>query len=220
MKLTANLREVTGKKVKTLRNEGIVPASIYGPKRASTNIQVDKKEFIKIFKEVGFSNFFELAVGQDKPVRVLVKSFQKNPVTDHLISVDFYQVAEDTKITVAVPVELIGEAPAVKLNLGFLVTPMDQVELHCFPKDLPNAIQIDISKLENVGDAITVGSIELAENVELASSMEPTSPIAIIVAAQKEEEEPKPAETEEGAETPEGTATAEGAAATPAADAK
>lgn len=200
MKLEAQKRTVTGKKVKNLRKEGVVPASVYGPKRPSVNVQIDKKSFITLFKEVGFNKFFDLAIeGENKNSKVLVKEIQKNPLTDILTTVSFYQVDEDTKITVEVPVEFVGEAPAVKLNLGFLIPQMESIELHCYPKDLPSAITIDISKLENPGDGITVSDIELPKDVELSSAMDPSSSIVSIAAPQKEEEVVAPV-AEEGVE--------------------
>lgn len=189
MKLTANVRTIKGKKVKQLRAQGLVPASVYGPKRSSTDLQVDKKDFIKLFKTVGYNQFLDLAVeNENKTSKVLVKEIQKNPVTDILTSVSFYQVDEDTKVTVEVPIEFIGEAPAVKLNVGFLIHMIDQIEVHCLPKDLPSVIEIDVSKLENIGDGVNVGDIVLPEGVELSSSMEPDSGIVSIAAPQKEEE--------------------------------
>jgi large subunit ribosomal protein L25 len=209
MKLQANKREITGKKVKNLRSEGLTPASVFGPTKKSENIQVDKKDFIKLFRTVGFNKFFDLEISGEKPVKVLVKEIQKHPVNDNLISVGFYQVDENRKITVDVPVTFVGESPAVKMNLGFLIHQMDDIAVHCFPKDLPTGFDIDVSTLENPGDAVTVGDVKLPENVELDSSMDETSAIVYIGTAQKEEE-PEPAATEEGA-------TAEGEAA-PAAD--
>lgn len=189
MKLPAKLRTIKGKKVKNLRLEGIVPASVYGPKRPSTNIEVDKKEFIGIFKSVGFNQFFDLAIeSEPKSSKVLVKEIQKNPVTDILTSVSFYQVDEDTKVVVEVPVELVGEAPAVKLNVGFLINMLDQIEVYCLPKDLPSSIKIDVTKLENIGDGISISDIQLPEGVELSSSMDPDAGIVSIAAPQKEEE--------------------------------
>jgi len=188
MKLQANKREITGKKVKNLRSEGLTPASVFGPTKKSENIQINKKDFIKLFKNVGYNKFFDLVIDDAKPVKVLVKEIQKHPVTDSLISTSLYQVDENRKITVEVPVAFLGEAPAVKLNLGFLITNMDAVAVHCFPKDLPTGFEVDISKLENAGDAITVGDIQLPEDVELDSDMDPTSAVVYIGTAQKEEE--------------------------------
>lgn len=188
MKLQANKREITGKKVKNLRSEGLTPASVFGPTKKSENIQMNKKDFIKLFRNVGYNKFFDLEIDGAKPVKVLVKEIQKHPVNDNLISVGLYQVDENRKITVEVPVIFVGDAPAVKLNLGFLINQMDSIAIHCFPKDLPSAFEIDISKLENPGDAVTVGDIPLPEDVELDSSMDETSAIVYIGTAQKEEE--------------------------------
>lgn len=209
MKLQANKREITGKKVKNLRSEGLTPASVFGPTKKSENIQINKKDFIKLFKNVGYNKFFDLVIDEAKPVKVLVKEIQKHPVTDSLISVGLYQVDENRKITVEVPVTFVGEAPAVKLNLGFLIHQMDAVAVHCFPKDLPNGFEVDITKLENPGDAVTVGDIKLPEDVELDSSMDATSAIVYIGTAQKEEEVVAPVEAEaEATVTPEAAAKA------------
>jgi len=194
MKLQANKREITGKKVKNLRSEGLTPASVFGPTKKSENIQMNKKDFIKLFKNVGYNKFFDLEIDDAKPVKVLVKEIQKHPVTDSLISVALYQVDENRKITVEVPVTFIGEAPAVRLNLGFLIHQMDAVAVHCFPKDLPTGFDIDITKLENAGDAVSVGDIKLPEDVEFDSSMDETSAIVYIGTAQKEEEVVAPVE--------------------------
>jgi large subunit ribosomal protein L25 len=209
MKLEAQKREITGKKVKNLRSEGLVPATVFGPKKPSENIQINKKDFIKLFKKVGYNKFFDLLVAEDKPAKVLVKEIQKHPVNDNLISVGLYQVAEDRKITVEVPVEFVGESPAVKQNLGFLITQMDTVAINCFPKDLPSIFTVDISVLANPGDAVTVGDIKLPEDVTLDSAMDATSALVYIGTAQKEEEAAPAEAPAEGAAPTENTGEAQ-----------
>lgn len=186
MKLVAQKREISGKKVKSLRGEGLVPASVYGPKKKSENIQISKKDFITAFKQVGFNKFLDLQVGEGKSNKVLVKSMFIEPISDKLMDVSFYQVDEESKITVDVPIHFLGEAPAVKLNIGFLITVTDTVALHCLPKDLPDHLEVDISKLENIGDSVNIGSLQLPEGVELDSSVVPESAIVNIAAPQKE----------------------------------
>lgn len=212
MKIKAQKRELLGKKVKRLRLDGIVPASVFGPKKESSSIQLDKKDFIKLFKTVGYSKFFDLEVEGDKAAKVLVKDIQKHPVNDTLISVSFYQVDEDSKITVEVPVEFTGESPAVRQNLGFLIQQASTIALHCYPKDLPNHLEVDLSTLVEPGDAITVGDIKLPENVDLDSSMEVTAALVYIGTGQKEETAPAVAEVAEGATPAEGAAPAAPAA--------
>jgi len=162
MKLKAQTRLVVGKKSKLIRKEGLVPGSVYGPKRASTSIQVDRKELIAIYKKVGGNKFFDLEIeGDSKPAKVLVKNITIHPVTDQYLDVSFYQVAEDRKLNVEVPVIINGESPAVKQNLGFLITQFDAITVHCLPKDLPSSIEIDISNLQQPGDSISLTSIQL-----------------------------------------------------------
>ena len=206
MKLKAQKREIVGKKSKLIRTEGLVPGSVYGPKRASTSIQVDRKELISIYKKVGGNKFFDLEIeGEAKPAKVLVKDITIHPVTDQYMDVSFYQAAEDRKLNVEVPVIIHGEAPAVKLNLGFLINQFDAITVHCLPKDLPSSIEIDISNLNQPGDAITLDTIQLPEGVEWDSSVDATSAVVYIASFQKEEvvvEAPVEAvEGEEGAAT-------------------
>lgn len=206
--ITAEPREVIGKKVKELRRKGIVPAAIYGPKRESTNIQVNAREFDKLFSNVGFNKFFDIELG-GKSSKVLVKELQRHPLKDYTIMVNFYEVDENSKITVDVPVNLLGESPAVKQNLGFLVQQMDTIALYCLPKDLPDHLEVDISTLEHPGQSINVSDIKLNEAVELDSSVDSTSAVVYIAAPQKEEVEEAPVAAE-------GEAGAEGEAAAPA----
>jgi large subunit ribosomal protein L25 len=208
MKITAKKREVLGKKVKNLRNEGLVPASVYGPKMDSMNIQIDAKDFRKVFKDSGFSKFIDLEVEGDKSRKVLVKNLDIHPLKDHYVHVGFYLIDEDTKITVEVPVHVLGNSPAVKNNLGFLVLQLETIKLHCLPKDLPQYVEINIDGLEQAGNSINVGEVVLPADVELDSSMDSSTSIIYIASAQKEEVEEVVAPVE-GAEAP----VAEGAAA-------
>lgn len=196
--LKGESRVISGKKVKELRSKGIVPAAIYGPKRTSSNIQVNAREFDKLFSNVGFNKFFDLEL-DGKSSKVLVKELQRHPLKDYTVMVNFYEVDENTAITVNVPVDLLGEAPAVKQNLGFLVQQMDTIALHCLPKDLPDHLEVDISVLDYAGKSINVSDITLPENVEFDSSVDVTSAVVYIAAPQKEEEETAPT-AEDGAE--------------------
>lgn len=202
MKLQSEKREVTGKKVKGYRAEGKIPASVYGPVRESTSITVDAKTFRKTFEDVGYNKFIDLEIeGESKPSKVLVKEVQIDPLKDQIISVSFYQVDEDRKITVDVPLILVNEAPAIKQNLGFLVQSMDTVSLICLPKDVPDELIVDISTLDATGDSILLSSLALPDGVEFDSSEDPQNAIVYIAARQKEEEvEETAAEGEEGEE--------------------
>jgi large subunit ribosomal protein L25 len=202
MKLKAEKREVSGKQVKNLRAEGYIPASVYGPKLQSQNVQLDNKEFVSVYAKAGQSKFIDLELDGGKHIKVLVKDVNMHPLKDYYFDVQLYAVDEDTKLTVDVPVELTGEAPAVKQKLGFLMTPMATVAVHCLPKDLPTQFVLDVSKLENPGDTVSVSDIQLPEGVEFDSSVDPASAIAYISLPQLEivEEVVTPVEGEEGTE--------------------
>lgn len=200
MKVTVQPRTIIGKQSKQLRNEGIIPAAMYGPLQVSTNIQIDAKEFRKLFDAVGYSKFFYIELEGQEPKRALVKEAVKHPIKDYIENVSFYVVDENRKVYVDVPIELSGNAPAVAMKLGFLVQPLETITVHCLPKDLPEEFTLDISSLKEVGDVITVGDISLPEGVELGSSMDTTSALAYIAAPQRVIEE----DTTEGEESEEG----------------
>ncbi len=213
MKLNAQKRTVSGKKVKYLRAEGIIPATIYGPKRDSESIQFNEKDFQKAFDKASYNKFIELTIDDAKPVRVLVKEVNYDPIKDNIQDVSIYQIDEDRKISVEVPIILLGEAPAVKQKLGFLVHQTENVTVYCLPKDLPEKFEISVESIETTNDTISLEDLKLPEGVEFDSGVDPHSAIAYIATDQKEiVEEEAPAEGEEGAEGTEGSA--EGGAAT------
>ncbi|GIW58889.1 MAG: 50S ribosomal protein L25 [Candidatus Dojkabacteria bacterium] len=205
MKLKAQKRTLVGKKVKQLRDQGQVPSVVFGPNFESVNITINEKDFLKIFDQVEYNKFIDLEIeGEDKPLKVLVKEVQKDFLKDNILTVNFYKIDDNRKISVEVPINLVGEAPAVKMNLGFLVQNMDSILVHCYPKDVPNEFEVDISSLNQTGDSLTVQVLNLPEGVELDSGIDPTTAIAYIAARQKEIEVATTSEEEvEGEETSE-----------------
>lgn len=200
MKLQAQKRDILGKKVKYLRREGVSPVTLYGPNVEAQTLQVNEKSFLAVFNKAGYNKFIDLEVeGAAKPFKVLVKDLNVHPVKDHVVDISFYAVDEDRKITVEVPVGLIGESPAVKQKLGFIVHQYESIAVHCLPKDLPDNFEVDIKALVTTADTILVSDIELPEGVELGSNVDPSSAIAYIATDQKEIVEDTPAE-EEGEE--------------------
>ena len=212
MKLKVQKREITGKKVKNLRNEGVVPASVFGPGIEPTNVQVDSKEFKKVFEKASFNKFIDLEINDGTPIKVLIKDLQIHPVRDYYISIGFYKIDETRKISVDVPLNFVGESKAEKEKNGFLVYQFDTISLHCLPKDLPSEIEVDISKLEAPGDAFTASELDLPENVEFDSSVgDPTATALVYVATDQKEIIEEETEVSDGKESEEGKeSTAEG----------
>lgn len=158
--LEAQKRTVVGRKVKNLRKEGLIPAHVYGHKIETGHIQVKESDFKKVFEKVGQTGIIDLSVdGAKKPV--MVRGTQIHPVSDQLLHIDFYQVNLSEKVTVNVPLEIAGEAPAVEKKLGLLLTPATEIEVEALPTDLPDAIEVDISNLAAVGDEIKVKDLKI-----------------------------------------------------------
>src|SRR3989344_8858999 len=133
--LIAEKRTISGRKVKTLRGKGLIPANVFGKKIKSFAVQVSAKEFEKVFTQVGETGIVELSVknGQTHKTSVLVSNVQKNPVTDSTIHIDFRQVDLKEKIEAAVPIEFTGESPAEKTGVGTLVSYVNEVLVEALP---------------------------------------------------------------------------------------
>ena len=161
--LTAQKRTVLGRRVKTLRREGMIPAHVFGHKVKTIHVQVKAGEFDKVFEKTGETGIIDLAVdGEKRPV--LVKNVQTHPVSDIPLHIDFYQVNLSEKVKVQVPLEIIGEPPAVHKKTGLLLTPVTEVEVEALPADLPEKIEVDVSHFENVGDEIKVKDLKVDRN--------------------------------------------------------
>lgn len=166
--LNAQKRTVVGRKVKKLRKDGYIPANIYGKKIKSAPVQVDRKEFERVFTKAGETGLIELLV--DKDVHpVLIHNVAYHPVTANLLHIDFFQVDLKEKVQTRVPISFVGESAAVKDKLGVLLTILSEVEIEALPGDLPEKIEVDISKLAAVGDIIKVADLTVSDKIKILS---------------------------------------------------
>ncbi|HLC05720.1 MAG TPA: 50S ribosomal protein L25 [Anaerolineales bacterium] len=165
-KLKAEPRTVVGKRVGALRREGMLPAILYGAGISPQPVQLDAREAGKALARVSAATLLDLEVG-DEVHKVLVREMQRDVIRRDLKHVDFLKVAMDVVIRTEVPVELVGEAPAVKLLAGVLVSGVDEIEVEALPSDLPDRISVDLSVLKNIDDAITVGDLFLGKGVKV-----------------------------------------------------
>jgi large subunit ribosomal protein L25 len=205
MELTVQKREILGKKVKSLREQDLIPAELYGHGRANIHLSVPAKEFSQLFKEAGESTIIKLKVKSQKSkvndseaeneVNVLIHDVQKNHLTDKISHVDFYAVKMDEKITVSVPLEFIGEAPAVKEKGGVLIKSIQEVEVEALPADLPHRLEINLDKLSDIGMSLCVKDIKVPQGVNIL--FDPETVVATISEPTKEEVEEKPITVEE-----------------------
>jgi len=188
LKLSAKIRKDKRKKVKNLRNAGILPAVVYGPKSETMSLELDYQAFEKIFKQAGESSLISLEIeGKKAKVPVLIHEIQSESVSGKIIHVDFYQASLTEEVTVSIPLIFEGEAPAVKDLGGTLIKNISELEVRALPEQLPHEIRINIEGLKNFDDFITVKDIKVADGVKILKS--PDETIALVSQPEKVEEE-------------------------------
>jgi len=190
--LKVDLRTVVGRKVKTLRKKGILPLSLYGKEEKSLSLQGDLKEALAVFQKAGETGLVELNIAKEvKPRTVLLKNPQFDPVTDLLIHLDLHQVKMTEKVTVTVPVELVGISPAAEKGEGVLVHILNEIEIEALPADLPEKFNADVTKLEKVNDSIAVKDLGIdTKKITVKTGLEQV--VAKVDALKEEEPEPAP----------------------------
>lgn len=176
------------KPVSQVRAEGSVPAVFYGPKATSTPISIKESDFLKAWRQAGESTVVTLT-GEGEDHDSLIHDVVLDPVTEKVKHVDFYVIEKGKKVEVAVPLEFVGESPAVKNLSGILIKVMHEVEIEALPKDLPHAIEVDISSLVDFDAQIKVSDIKFPAGV---SSKADAEEVVAIVTAPKEEVEEAP----------------------------
>lgn len=173
IELEVSKREVTGKKVRFLRNDGKTPANIYGPGMESIAVQADTKKLEQILARAGETDLITLKVhGSKAPTKVLIREVRKKPLTDQLLHIDFYQADLTQKIKVDIPLAFTGEAPISKRKNVSIITMLDAIEIEALPEHLPHSIEVDLSVLEEIEQSIQVKDIPLPPDVAVQTDPE------------------------------------------------
>lgn len=166
MDLTAHTREIRGKKVKTLRREGITPVHVFGRGIEPEALQCDTIELQKVLAHSGSTGIVGLRVDKSRKKRnVMIREVQKEPRSGQLLHIDFYQIRMEEKLKVDVPIILTGEAPALKMKEYFLSHELDTLSVECLPDNIPSHIEVDVSILEEADQSIHVQDIVLGEEI-------------------------------------------------------
>ncbi|MDJ0794919.1 MAG: 50S ribosomal protein L25/general stress protein Ctc [Woeseiaceae bacterium] len=211
--LIADIREDQGKGAsRRLRHKGLVPAIIYGAGRPPRALTFDHNKVIRQLENESFySSVLNIKVGEKSQAAIL-KDVQRHPSRALIMHMDFQRIVEDQEIKMLVPIHFLGEdvAKGVKLGGGKVMHLLNEIEVVCLPKDLPEYIDIDVSELE-LDEMIKLSEISLPKGVSipaLAQGEEADRPVvAIQVIKEVVIEEP---EEEEGLEAvAEGEAPAE-----------
>lgn len=189
MDLAVQKREEVGKNG-ALRKQGLVPAELYGKGVPNMHIAVDAKEFRKLFKEAGESTVITLLVGKEKK-NALIQDVQRDYVNGEVVHIDFHAIRMDEKIAAHVPLEFVGEAPAVKEQGGLFNASMTEIEVEALPANLPHSIKVSLESLKDLNQSLYVKDLKAPKGVEIL--VEPETVIATITPPQKEEEVAAPA---------------------------
>ncbi len=164
-------REVLGKKVKHLRRQGITPVHVFGHGINSLALQCDTRELERVLGQAGQTKLINLKLGKErKPRTVVVREFDRDWRKGELVHVDFYQVKMEEKIRVEVPIVLLGEAPALKAKTNMLDHELPTFAVECLPAKIPSSIEVDISSLTELDQAIRVKDITLDKDITVLNS--------------------------------------------------
>lgn len=191
IKLALQKRD-TKVKPKQLRLKSLVPGVIYGHDVENRNVMADYNSFAKAFRAAGESTLLDLELEGDGTVKALVKDWQVEPLSNRYTHVDFYQVNLKEKLKTEIPLNFVGEAPAVKALGGSLVKSFDSVLVECLPTDLVHQIDVDVSNLKTFEDMIHVSDLNVPAGMEI---MEAADAVVATVEAPMTEDELKALES-------------------------
>ncbi|MCS6886100.1 MAG: 50S ribosomal protein L25/general stress protein Ctc [Acidobacteriota bacterium] len=155
-----------------LRRRGLIPATVYGDHKAPVSVAVEAKQITFILRsESGHNTIFKLQTEDKETTTVIIKDWQLDPVKGKLIHADFYRVSMTEKTRVKVPIHLVGEPFGVKNEGGLLDHPIREIEIECLPTEIPEHIDVDISRLR-IGDHIYAKDVKLPAGIRLLTSPE------------------------------------------------
>ena len=168
--LKVSHRDILGKKVRFLRREGLTPVNVYGPKIESLPLQVETSLLKRLIARAGMNALINLKVdAARKPRTVMIRDIERDPLTQELLHVGFFQVEMTHKVKVEVPLLFIGEAPAAKSSRVMLIENLTTLQVEALPADLPRNIEVDLSVLEEVDQAIHVRDLAVDQSFEVVT---------------------------------------------------
>ncbi|MCY4575077.1 MAG: 50S ribosomal protein L25 [Chloroflexi bacterium] len=199
--LEGERREALGRHVKALRREGITPANLYGRGAESVSFQAESRALDRLVTDGGRGSLVELTIDGEKH-QTLLRTLQRHPVTRAIMHADFYIVEMNRAVQTTVPVHLVGDAPAARLPGAVITHLTHEVTIECLPANIPSAMELDVSELEELETALYVSDIAAPEGVEVLTDGETIIVRAThsrVTAAMAAEDAEAEAELEEGA---------------------
>lgn len=173
--IKAEKRTVKGKQVSQLRRAGILPGVIYGHKVDSQAIQMDRHSVSLQLSSITPTTLVTIDVAGDK-IKAFVRDRQRDVLHGNLTHLDFLAVSMTEKMRAAVALELTGEAPVLDNPIYLLNHSLNEIEIECFPQDMPERVMVDVSGIKTPEDTITIADLNLGEHVTVL-----TDPTEVIV---------------------------------------
>ena len=168
--LKATKREVFGKKVRGLRDEGLTPAVVHDHGKQSLHISIEEKKLKQVYSSAGKHHPVVLDI-DGKNYTTLIKEVTLKPAKSQLFHTVFQAVKANEKVKAEIPVHLVGEVPAEKASL-LVLKQQESVEVEALPKDLVDVLEVSAESLEAVGDKLTVADLKVPEGVEVKTDPE------------------------------------------------
>lgn len=169
--LEGERREALGRHVKALRREGITPANLYGRGAESISFQAESRALDRLVTDGGRGSLVELTIDGEKH-QTLLRNLQRHPVTRAILHADFYIVEMNRPVQTTVPVHLVGDAPAARLPGAVITHLTHEVTIECLPANIPAAVELDVTVLEELEVSLHVSDITAPEGVEILTDGE------------------------------------------------
>ncbi|MCH7576365.1 MAG: 50S ribosomal protein L25 [Chloroflexi bacterium] len=202
VELKVSPREVLGKQVKAMRREGVIPANVYGHALESVAIQISKDDLVHLLHSAGRNEIVYLRLDGEEARPTFLRQIQRNPVTDAILHVDFYQISLKEKVRMEVRLVLVGTAPAEQTQGGTLLHGLDRIAVEGLPTEIPSVIEVDVSGLDVIDATIYVHELSVPEEITVLS--DPAQVVAKVAPPQVEKEPEEEVEEEVEGEVPEG----------------
>jgi large subunit ribosomal protein L25 len=187
IKIQVEKRTGLGKnKVDKIREEDFIPGVLYGKGEETEHVKVDKRIFEKVYKSAGTSTLIDLEL-EGNVVPVLIKEVQRHPFKNQYLHVDFQKLNMNETVKLTIPITLIGR-DSIKLQPSILMQQLDEIEIECLPKDIPQSIEVEVSDI-TFDTPILVSDLEIFNNENITLFREADDVIANLVAPAEETEE-------------------------------
>ena len=168
--IKAEKRTVKGKQVSQLRRAGVLPGVIYGHRVETQAIQMDRHTVSLQLSTITPTTLVTVDVAGDK-IKAFVRDRQRDVIHGNLTHLDFLAVSMSEKMRAAVELELTGEAPLLENPIYLLNHSLNEIEIECFPQDMPERVLVDVSGIKTPEDTITIADLNLGENVTILTDL-------------------------------------------------